>query len=99
MCKDGTPRIVKNKSAKDFLNIIRTECIKQKVKKLKGDLSFICEIDICKRKDYDIDAVLKLLFDSLQGLAYIDDKQIIDLRVRKYRKSDVDKLTILIEEI
>lgn len=57
------------------------------------------DILICKRKDYDIDALLKLLFDSLNGLAYKDDKQIVDLRVRKHLNQSEDKLIIKIEDI
>ena len=52
------------------------------------------DILICKRKDYDIDA-----FDSLNGLAYKDDKQIVDLRVRKHLNQNEDKLIIKIEDI
>ena len=29
--------------------------------------------------------MLKLLFDSLNGHAYKDDEQIVDLRIRKHR--------------
>ncbi|MFY4789483.1 RusA family crossover junction endodeoxyribonuclease [Aliarcobacter butzleri] len=42
--------------------------------------------------------LLKLLFDSLNGLAYKDYKQIIDLRVRKHLNQKEDKLIIKIEE-
>ena len=54
------------------------------------------DILICKRKDYDID-----VFDSLNGLAYKDkdDKEIVDLRVRKHLNQNEDKLIIKIEDI
>ena len=57
------------------------------------------DILISKRNNYDIDGLLKLLFDSLNGLAYIDDKQIVDLRVRKHLNEIEDKLIIKIEEV
>ena len=57
------------------------------------------DILISKRNNYDIDGLLKLLFDSLNGLAYIDDKQIVDLRVRKHLNESEDKLIIKIEEV
>ena len=52
-----------------------------------------------KRKSYDIDGMLKLLFDSLNGYAYKDDEQIVDLRIRKHRNQSEDKLIIKIEEV
>jgi crossover junction endodeoxyribonuclease RusA len=59
----------------------------------------LMDILISKRNNYDIDGLLKLLFDSLNGLAYIDDKQIVDLRVRKHLNEIEDKLIIKIEEV
>lgn len=43
--------------------------------------------------------MLKLLFDSLNGYAYKDDEQIVDLRIRKHRNQNEDKLIIKIEEV
>ena len=43
--------------------------------------------------------MLKLLFDSLNGHAYKDDEQIVDLRIRKHRNQSEDKLIIKIEEV
>ena len=97
--KDGKPSIVKNKNSKEFVNYIKALCIKQRVKPLNKEISFYMDVLICKRKEYDIDALLKLLFDSLNGLAYKDDKQIIDLRVRKHLNQKEDKLIIKIEEV
>ena len=57
------------------------------------------DILISKRRNYDIDATLKLLFDSLNKIAFEDDKNIIDLRVRKHLNQEEDKLIIKIEEI
>lgn len=57
------------------------------------------DILISKRRNYDIDATLKLLFDSLNKIAFEDDKNIVDLRVRKHLNQEEDKLIIKIEGI
>jgi len=57
------------------------------------------DILINKRKDYDIDAVEKLVLDSLEGIAYVNDKNIIEKISRKHLKSEDDKLIIEIEEM
>ena len=64
---------------------------------LEGDLKFYMDIDVKKTKSPDIDALLKQLFDALEGLCYANDRQILDLRVRKHLNSGIDKITILID--
>ena len=97
--KNGKPSIIKNPKTKEFTKYINDICLINKVKPLKKDISFYMDILISKRNNYDIDGLLKLLFDSLNGLAYIDDKQIVDLRVRKHLNETEDKLIIKIEEV
>ena len=62
-----------------------------------GDSIEQMDILISKRKNYDIDATLKLLFDSLNKIAFEDDKNIVDLKVRKHLSQEEDKLIIKIE--
>lgn len=97
--KNGKACIIKNKKSKEFVKYMEMLCLKQKIKPTSKEISFYMDILICKRKDYDIDSLLKLLFDSLNGLAYKDDKQIVDLRVRKHLNQTEDKLIIKIEDI
>ncbi len=97
--KNGKPSIIKNPKTKEFTKYINDICLINRVKPLKKDISFYMDILISKRNNYDIDGLLKLLFDSLNGLAYIDDKQIVDLRVRKHLNETEDKLIIKIEEV
>ena len=97
--KNGKPSIIKNPKTKEFTKHINDICLINRVKPFKKDISFYMDILISKRNNYDIDGLLKLLFDSLNGLAYIDDKQIVDLRVRKHLNEIEDKLIIKKEEV
>ncbi len=97
--KNGNPSIIKSKEAKEFTRYVQMECIRQKVKPIKGPILFYMDILISKRKNYDIDASLKLLFDSLNKIAFEDDKNIVDLRVRKHLDQEEDSLVIKIEGI
>ncbi len=97
--KNGKPSIIKNPKTKEFTKYINDICLIKRVKPFKKDISFYMDILISKRNNYDIDGLLKLLFDSLNGLAYIDDEQIVDLRIRKHRNQSEDKLIIKIEEV
>lgn len=46
----------------------------------------------------DTDNIAKSILDSLNGFAYLDDKQVVDLNVKKYY-AQVPSATIIIEEI
>lgn len=93
------PGIRKNPEAKKYTDLVKIYAIKQKTKLIKGKVSFKMDILINKRKDYDIDAVEKLTLDSLEGIAYTNDKNIIEKISRKHLNAEDDKLIIEIEEI
>ena len=94
------PGIRKNPEAKQYMDLVKIYAIKQKTKLLKGNkISFKMDVLIKDRKDYDIDAAIKLLFDSLNGIAYKDDKYIVELIIRKHKGAETDKLVIEIEEV
>ena len=97
--KNGKPTIIKNPKSKEFTSYINDLCLVKRVKPFQKDVLFYMDILISKRKSYDIDGMLKLLFDSLNGYAYKDDEQIVDLRIRKHRNQSEDKLIIKIEEV
>ena len=92
--------MVLSKESREAKKLIQLFVLKQKQNKmLEGHLSFYMDIDVKKVKSPDIDALLKQLFDALEGFCYTNDKQILDLRVRKHLNQGTDKITILIKEI
>jgi len=92
--------IIISKEAREVKKQIQMAVIHQKMDKmLEGDIRFLMDIDVKKVKSPDIDALLKQLFDALEGLCYKNDRQILDLRVRKHLNQGEDKITIFIEEI
>lgn len=47
----------------------------------------------------DVDNLAKSLLDALNGVAYNDDAQIVDLRVQKRWSADEDKYEVFIQEL
>lgn len=47
----------------------------------------------------DVDNLAKTLLDALNGVAYNDDAQIVDLRVQKCWSADEDKYEVFIQEL
>lgn len=94
------PSIIISKEGRSTKKIIQTEVLRQRQDKmLEGSLKFYMDVDVEKIKSPDIDALLKQLFDALEGLCYKNDNQILDLRVRKHLNQNENKITILIEKL
>ncbi len=97
--KAGKPALIKNPEANEFKRIAQMVARHQRSQVLSGDLSFQMDILINSRRNYDIDAPIKLLFDSLEGIAYKNDNQIMELIIRKHLKADRDGLVMKIEQL
>jgi len=92
--------MVLSKESREAKKHIQMEVLRQKQNKmLEGHLYFYMDIEVRKVKSPDIDALLKQLFDALEDLCYKNDKQILDLRVRKHLNQGEDKITIFIDKI
>lgn len=50
------------------------------------------------RKAGDIDSTLKITLDALNGIAWLDDSQIVELTVRRYDDKHDPRLRVTIEE-
>lgn len=50
-------------------------------------------------KKPDIDNILKIVLDGLNGVAYADDKQVIEVRCRKFYSVSSGYLKISVSEI
>ena len=92
--------LVLSKESREQKKLVQTEVLRQKQNKmLEGHLLFYMDVEVKKVKSPDIDALLKQLFDALEGLCYKNDNQILDLRVRKHLNKGEDRITVLIENI
>ena len=82
------------------MKFIQMECIRQKAKMIKGSVSV--KIDFCIKKgdkDKDIDSFLKLLLDAFNGIVYEDDKDIIELIIRKHNNQSVNQIVVLTQKV
>lgn len=73
-----------------FYSIPKSASNKNRELMLRGNLR------PCKKPD--IDNVAKIILDSLNGIAYKDDTQVVDLHVRK-GYSEQPRVEVIIEEI
>lgn len=69
----------------------------QNAKKLKGEL--IVKIDAYRpRKTGDLDNVLKGLLDSIQGVCYENDSQIVEIFARRFDDKKNPRIEIILSE-
>ncbi len=52
---------------------------------VEGPVSVAVVLDIYVRRRMDVDNVAKSVLDGLNGIAYEDDDQVVELLVRKHR--------------
>ena len=85
------------KKGKEFKEMIKNLDYKWKIttKPIKMNIKLFFPT---KRRQ-DIDNYNKVLLDSLQGIIYEDDNQIVDLRVKKFYEKNKPKTIIRIEEL
>jgi len=55
-------------------------------------------IDVYSKTRADLDNIAKAILDGLSGIAFIDDRQVVDLRIRKLPPADCEKIVISIRE-
>jgi|GEM_PF-6891064 len=55
-------------------------------------------IDVYSKTRADLDNIAKAILDGLSGIAFIDDRQVVDLRIRKLLPTDCEKIVISIRE-
>lgn len=98
-CRGNFPVVYISKKGADFkkaMGLIAHSKIKEP---LVGDVKVEIEYHITGKVGKDIDNILKGILDSLNKIAYEDDKNIVELSVRKIRKSTANKLIIRIDNV
>lgn len=90
--------IVLSAEAKAYKAEVALICQQAGVTPLEGEVLFVAHV-YRARKSGDLDSYLKGLWDSLQGYAYLNDKQIVDLRLTRHDDKHNPRVEIEITEL
>ena len=66
---------------------------------LSGDLSLEVTFNLKGRRAVDIDNMFKALLDSLEGVCFINDKQIVEIHAKKYNNCAANGTSVILREI
>ena len=77
---------IKTNVAKQYFEYVKSEVRRQvkNVKVITGSVKVKIDIGMGDKRRRDIDNIQKILLDSLTGIFWLDDSQIVDLHTKKY---------------
>lgn len=89
-------RMYTPRETKEFEELIGW-CAKSVVKK-PTEKPVKVSIDVYSKTRADIDNIAKAVMDGLSGVAYVDDRQVVELRIRKLKPVESEKILVSIRE-
>ncbi|ADQ41562.1 endodeoxyribonuclease RusA [Caldicellulosiruptor acetigenus I77R1B] len=89
-------RMYTPKETKEFEELVGW-CTRSVVKK-PVEKPVKVNIDVFTKSRADIDNIAKAILDGLNGVAFLDDRQVVELRIRKLPPVDCEKIVISIKE-
>lgn len=90
--------MVLSAEAKAYKTEVAMICERANITPIEGDVLFVAHV-YRARKAGDLDSYLKGLWDSLQGYAYLNDKQIVDLRLTRHDDKNNPRVEIEIVKL
>lgn len=91
-------RVLISKDGRNYKNEVQKQVLFQKTSKLTGEIAI--EIKVYRpQKRGDLDNTLKALIDSLQGICYENDSQIIEIKAYRFDDKQNPRAEVSIKEI
>jgi Holliday junction resolvase RusA-like endonuclease len=83
----------KSVEARDYINHIQN--LNRGRTPLKGEVSVQLAVYRPQRRG-DLDNTLKVVLDSLRGIAYVDDSQIVQILARRYDDKERPRVELIV---
>lgn len=92
-------RVYMKKAGEDFKTLLGHLARAQRAKVIQGSVCLSFEWHCLKKGQGDLDNKCKVIQDGLNGIAYEDDKQIVELHARKIMNSTFNGVIIEVKEV
>lgn len=93
---NGKKRFV-SEAGRKFKNAVWLCARANKVEKINNNVAINLIWIVKDQRRRDLDNILKPLFDSLIGIAYNDDSQIVEINAKKYYSKNPKKIGVFVE--
>ncbi len=90
-------RMVLSEEGRTYKAEVATICASQFIAPLEGPIALTAHV-YRKRKAGDVDGYLKGMMDSLQGYAYLNDSQIVELHIHRHDDKNNPRVEVTIEK-
>lgn len=88
----------KSEAAKDYYHEVALIGMAAGIEIIKGEISVTLKIYRARRAG-DLDNRIKPLLDALQGVAFMDDKQVIEIHAFRYEDKENPRVEVTIEDL
>lgn len=95
-CRRGSVRRVMTEKGKIFKKALATLAVANKFKLIETDCTLEYNLYAKKKGRTDLDNTLKAIQDALEGIAYKNDSQIVEIIAKKYKNSNKDGFDIIV---
>jgi Holliday junction resolvase RusA-like endonuclease len=96
--KRGRHGVFKTKQAISYQRAVRFHALAAGARPFRGDVR-VQLVVYRPRKVGDLDNVLKVLLDALEGATYLDDEQIVELSAVRRDDADEPRVEVTVEEV
>jgi len=91
-------RRVKTREHRRYATVVSSIASREGVSLLEGEV--VLRVDVYRpRRQGDLDNTLKAVQDSLKGIAWRDDKQVVEIVARRFEDKDNPRIEIEVEEV
>jgi Holliday junction resolvase RusA-like endonuclease len=88
---------VKTREHRRYAQLVSTVASQVDAEVLEGPL--ILSVEVYRpRRSGDLDNTLKAIQDSLKGILWRDDSQIVEIRARRYESKENPRVEVMVEE-
>jgi crossover junction endodeoxyribonuclease RusA len=88
----------KSRKAKEYYKLVSWEARLKGIEPLDGDVIVVLQVYRAQRSG-DLDNKIKPLLDALQGVAFHDDKQVIEIHAFRYDDKDNPRVEVVIKGV
>lgn len=93
-------RVILSAKARDYKNLVAGACSGYGIKIIKKPSLVSLSLQVFRpRKSGDLDNTLKAIMDSLQGIAYENDSQVVEIFAARFDNKVNPRVVFLINEI